>query len=653
METIGQSAAGMSAPYGQACAGCVKAKCKCVSRGSGTCDRCHRRGVECRQSDGVRKRSSRRPDINNRTSQLEERLNDLVEILRLQQTTGAQPQVPAQAANPQTSNRRSSSNHGSSRAYLTPPTVVTSLGSQTTVEAPPTEAAKPFEDDLTPFEAENILQRFRNGYLAMFPFVYIKPDTTPEELQQYRPFLWLNIRTVCEKSAPKMYAMGDYIRELMGRKVLVELERDMDVLLGLMVYLGWATHQTRGKGFQARYANLANSLIQDLRLDLPFSQNSGGSCWFPQTKVPASSPEQTHEQRRAVVGTFILCSSISTFLKIDVTRWNSHMENCLEQLAADPECPGDELLAAMARTKVIANDVSRLTWKLTDSESAGPPSMYVKPLKDRVQAIRRSLKPELAENKVLQSHLYNTEILIGEMAIFHNMTSISSSTSYGNQFPSSLPLPVTAASTRRSPSAQQQGDTTATTPPAALRPIDIPRLEALHECLASIKASISTILSFDPADWPTFPFAVMGHMSCSLQMLYRLSALDAEPDWDAAAARRELDVVAVIHRLADTMGRVAEAAGLTGDDSAAPGGGSGSDMFSKGVGTLRATASIWGSALPPIEDPAAASSVAAVAPFGDGTTPDTTELSVDTMAMMLDFQNDPWLAELYNSWEGT
>lgn len=524
------------------------------------------------------------------------------------------------------------------------------------MEAATTEAGKPFEDDLTPFEAENILQRFRNGYLAMFPFVYIKPDTTPEELQQYRPFLWLNIRTVCEKSAPKMYAMGDYIRELMGRKVLVELERDMDVLLGLMVYLGWATHQTRGKGFQARYANLANSLIQDLRLDLPFSQNTGGSCWFPQTKVPASSPEQTHEQRRAVVGTFILCSSISTFLKIDVTRWNSHMENCLEQLAADPECPGDELLAAMARTKVIANDVSRLTWKLTDSESAGPPSMYVKPLKDRVQAIRRSLKPELAENKVLQSHLYNTEILIGEMAIFHNMTSISSSTSYGNQFPSSLPLPATATSTRRSPSAQQQGEAGTTTPPAALRPIDIPRLEALHECLASIKASISTILSFDPADWPTFPFAVMGHMSCSLQMLYRLSALDAEPDWDAAAARRELDVVAVIHRLADTMGRVAEAAGLTGDDSAAPGGGGGvggSDMFSKGVGTLRATASIWGSALPPIEDAAAASSVSAVAPFGDGTAPDTTELSVDTMAMMLDFQNDPWLAELYNSWEGT
>lgn len=38
-QPAGQSAAGMSAPYGQACAGCVKAKCKCVSRGSGNCER--------------------------------------------------------------------------------------------------------------------------------------------------------------------------------------------------------------------------------------------------------------------------------------------------------------------------------------------------------------------------------------------------------------------------------------------------------------------------------------------------------------------------------------------------------------------------------------------------------------------------------------
>ena len=98
----------------------------------------------------------------------------------------------------------------------------------------------------------------------------------------------------------------------------------------------------------------------------------------------------------------------------------------------------------------------------------------------------------------------------------------------------------------------------------------MPRLETLHECLHSIKQCITTIQSFEPAAWPTFPFAVMGHMSHSLQMLYRLSALDSEPDWDAAAVRRDFDVIAVIHRVADTMSRVADAAGLTGDPESGP-----------------------------------------------------------------------------------
>ncbi|KAF3024725.1 hypothetical protein E8E14_001448 [Neopestalotiopsis sp. 37M] len=519
--------------------------------------------MECRQTDGVRKRSTRKPDINHRTSQLEERLNDLVEILRLQQASGSKHQAPSQENDSQTTVSRSSGNHASSGAYPTPPTGIASLGSQTGQEGP-ISSTKAFEDDLTPFEAESILQRFRNGYLTMFP----------------------------------------------------------------------ATHQTRGKGFQARYANLANSLIQDLRLDQPFNPNAGGNCWFPQSKVPATSPEHTHEQRRAVIGTFILSSSISSFLKIDVTRWNSHMEESLEKLAADPEYPGDELLVAMARAKVIVNDVGRLTWKRTGNELAGPPSVYVKPLKDRVQAIRRSLKPELVENRVIQSHLYNAEVLIGEMAIFHSTTSIAPS--YNCQFPGSLPLPAT-----QSP-AQGGGNTS----PSGLRPIDLTRLETLHECLHSIKQSITTIQSFEPAAWPTFPFAVMGHMSHSLQMLFRLSALDSEPDWDAAAVRRDFDVIAVIHRLADTMSRVADAAGLTGDPDSGPHG----DMFSKGVGTLRATASIWGSALPPLEDPAAASSSASAAaadPFGTA----TDAAGLDTMAMLLDFQNDPWLTELYNSWE--
>ncbi|KAM0811493.1 hypothetical protein AB5N19_11849 [Seiridium cardinale] len=622
----------MSAPYGQACVSCSKAKSKCVSRGNGTCERCHRRGIECRLSDGIRKRSARKPDINRRTSQLEERLNDLVEILRSQQQSGSKisSKTQDQESLPgvQTQAQPANNAHASTCAYPTPSTAITSSASQFGVESTITEIA----DGLSPFEAESILQLFRTKYLMMFPFVYIKPDTTAQELSRYRPFLWLNIMTVCEKSAPRLHGLGDMIRQMLAHKLLVELERDLDVLLGLMVYLGWSTHQSRGKGFQARYANLANSLIQDLRLDQPFLVNAANSWCFPGSKVAA--PEQTHEQRRAVIGTFVLSSTISNFSRIDVTRWTPHMESCLDKLAAEPEYFGDELLVAIAKTKLIVEEIGRVTWRRADYEPSRPPWIYIKPLRDRLQRLKDSLTPELAENKTLVSHIHNADVLVTEMVIFHpNAPVILPNPAV--PFPTSIPIP---AMSTVSPQPDPLVD-------PIIKPLDIPRLEILHDCLQSIKLSISNILSFDPLDFVSFPFALMCHFSHAVQTLYRLTVLD-EPDWDRAAVRREADIVVILEHLADKMSKVATAAGLTGDTTTPYG-----DMFTRGAGTLRATAAIWGSTLPPLEDAPAAANATSTQ-FGETGVPDISEVSADTMAMMLDLNNDPWLTDLFSSWEG-
>lgn len=67
---------GIPAPYGRACANCVKAKCKCFYRGNGreisSCERCHRLGKDCVPSETVRRRTSRRQGTS-RTAQLEVR----------------------------------------------------------------------------------------------------------------------------------------------------------------------------------------------------------------------------------------------------------------------------------------------------------------------------------------------------------------------------------------------------------------------------------------------------------------------------------------------------------------------------------------------------------------------------------------------------
>ena len=48
-------------------------------------------------------------------------------------------------------------------------------------------------------------------------------------------------------------------------------------------------------------------------------------------------------------------ASISIFLhKIDTLRWTPHLDECLQVLSQEKECPGDELLVQQVRMQRIA-----------------------------------------------------------------------------------------------------------------------------------------------------------------------------------------------------------------------------------------------------------------------------------------------------------
>ncbi|KAH7089109.1 hypothetical protein FB567DRAFT_324960 [Paraphoma chrysanthemicola] len=73
------------APYGKSCSQCVRAKCRCMIRSEGACERCVRLNKECVPSSSVRKKSSRKTASSKRT-QLEDKLDDIVNLLRTQST---------------------------------------------------------------------------------------------------------------------------------------------------------------------------------------------------------------------------------------------------------------------------------------------------------------------------------------------------------------------------------------------------------------------------------------------------------------------------------------------------------------------------------------------------------------------------------------
>ena len=88
-------------------------------------------------------------------------------------------------------------------------------------------------------EAEDYLTFFKSYKSKYFPFVYIPSTTTAQQLRQERPFLWLCIMTISSRSTLQQQLLGSKIRHTLAEEMLLESGKTIDLLLGLLAYIGW------------------------------------------------------------------------------------------------------------------------------------------------------------------------------------------------------------------------------------------------------------------------------------------------------------------------------------------------------------------------------------------------------------------------------
>lgn len=179
--------------------------------------RCHRLGKQCVPAPYTRKRGSRRQT---RATQLEDKIEDLVTLLKTQTTethpsSSSSPQSPP---NPSTTQAKSGATHFP-QGHPTPATSPPSLSS--------------------PEEEQTYLDLFRDVYLHYFPFVHIPHGTTVGEFKEGKPFLWsVVVGMTCRVTARREGILRG-VEEVLARRVVVEHERDVDLLLGVVALLGW------------------------------------------------------------------------------------------------------------------------------------------------------------------------------------------------------------------------------------------------------------------------------------------------------------------------------------------------------------------------------------------------------------------------------
>ncbi|CAK7206681.1 hypothetical protein SEUCBS139899_009485 [Sporothrix eucalyptigena] len=402
-------------PYGRACNQCVKAKAKCTLRGDGkACERCLRLKKDCQPAVGARRKPGRKPAAS-KTDELEARLNGLMSLI--ENVPGLIQQQNQNQQHQLQNGTNASSSSGPSRADASAPPPVPPRqsiyfrdrnityspheiciggvqqpmqidgednGTNTTMPGPnngpshrdssgdePGADAGSFTDipGLTALEAEESLQRFCTRKLKYFPFVHIPPMLSAARLQQTRPLLWLSIMACSARSAELQTRLSLRLRQQIAEQAIVHHQRSIDLLLGVVGFLGWGMYYLKRDPFMLMYCHMATALVQDLGIDrdpptpprqLSTVETHPLSC----VRIHGfaikllESPVRTNEERRAVLGAYLVTVIVTLFHRKPTTiPWTDHMDECLRILDTSPETPLDRLLVYQCRLQRVALDV--------------------------------------------------------------------------------------------------------------------------------------------------------------------------------------------------------------------------------------------------------------------------------------------------------
>ncbi|KIN05469.1 hypothetical protein OIDMADRAFT_153650 [Oidiodendron maius Zn] len=522
----------------RACTNCVRAKAKCSSgiEAEGKCERCHRMSKDCRPSPPLRKRRAAKRPSAAETFKLEEKIDWLVTLLKSAQgvpgiaNITSSHSIAPEASRPLNHNADSVcyrndtyrvSPEPFSEAHYAP-TDFSFPGPTSAYLKPPVlhPALQP-----SPEDAVSYLNRFRTDFVKHLPFIVISPSVTSKELRQERPILWVCIMTVASSNSTKQIALSKEVRAIFGREAYAEGTRSMDLLLAILVYTAWDRYHTFEKPIFSSLVQLAIAILYDLGLDKPPSKDPALALTYDLKgiKQPSRfSRPPTMEERRALLGCFLMSSVSSSFLqKGDTLRWTAYSNECLRVIERQKEFASDELLAHLVKLRLISE-------RMVDTPCTGaimegdcgmtlPVVFYLKSLESQLRDFKSTISSALADNKTLLMELHNTELAIHGIGLSQASDIFSG--------PHNM------------------------------------RLECLYACFNAIKAWFDVFLSIPPAQYVGFSALLYRNLTHCFVAIYQLSTFE-HPEWDLGFIRENLDVVLFLEKAERNFSDVKLVAGL-------------------------------------------------------------------------------------------
>jgi hypothetical protein len=90
------------------------------------------------------------------------------------------------------------------------------------------------------YDKAEALIRGYGTHAPNFPFIVFSPTVSLDSLRREKPFLLLSILTMASTSSQGLQDLLEAeLRETLGRKVIFNCEKSLDLLQGLLIYLAW------------------------------------------------------------------------------------------------------------------------------------------------------------------------------------------------------------------------------------------------------------------------------------------------------------------------------------------------------------------------------------------------------------------------------
>lgn len=172
--------------------------------------------------------------------------------------------------------------------------------------------------------------------LVHFPFVALRSDADAVNMETTRPMLTLAICVVTSGTERDFQLrLGQAFRLTLSSKAIVEGERSLDLMLGLLVYLAWH-HRYMSK--QQIYQELC--LLAGMATDLGLYQSK--------QRKDSEDAHMAMERDRAFCGCYYICCSLSImgFNKPNPLRWTDNLRLCAEHVGRRGTQPSDRRLSA-------------------------------------------------------------------------------------------------------------------------------------------------------------------------------------------------------------------------------------------------------------------------------------------------------------------